>query len=381
MANNRIIRLTKIEADENGNLPTIVQLLHVGSWSTPWHGDFEITEADINEFVENNQRGIGLPEEANRRIQANYNHKTHEKGAGWVDNLRAELVNGVYSLVGDPDWTPAAKKAIEEGEYAYVSPEFNPRALPWEDPEEEWRMVANVITGVALCNNPLFKKLKKVAASERPEPKGSSKQSKQGASMSLKLEDVRILEASALTDEHKAFLETNKKDLTAEELTKFGIKADEKPADPAKKVEGAAQPVTISASELAELKAAAAQGVAAAENLSQKEASDFAAARIEAGQVKSDQKDSLVKILTASSKEARTELETFLSGLPINADINAGESGTSNTVDASASTEMFEKAEKLVADSQGKETLNTALKRVLASDKDLAARVEAERKA
>lgn len=382
MANNRFIRNIKIEADSSGAAPSTLQLLTVGSWNTPWHGDFDISLTDIDQFVTNHQANIGLPADSEGKIQVNYGHRSHDKAAGWMSNLRAEEIDGRYSLVADVEWTDEARTAIQAGEWRYISPEFNPRALPWEDPEEEWRMVANVITGAGLTNIPLFKKLKKVAASERPEPKGSSNKSNEGESMSFKLEEVRVLEASAITADQRKFLEDNKAELSADELTKFNIAAGESTeGDDPTKVEGNAQNVTISASVLAALEAKAEQGVQAAQALAQKEASDFAKARIEAGQVKSDDKEALTKILLASSGEARTDLEAFLSGLPVNADITAGEQGKSNTVDSSASDEMFEKAQKVVADSNGKTTLTTALKNVLANDSDLRDRVEAERKA
>src|SRR5690606_30477451 len=132
--------------------------------------------------------------------------------------------------------------------------------------------------------------------------------------------------------------ETHKADLTAEEREKFGIEAD---APQPTHVEGDAKSVTIDASELATLKDAAQQGVEAAQKLDQQEASDFATARIAAGQVKSDQKDALVKILTASSTEARTELENFLTGLPVNSSIAAGELGDGGKpTEASAHEEL-----------------------------------------
>lgn len=370
MANNKFIRQIKIEADDKGALPKSIQLLHTGSWNTPWHGDFEINEGDINEFVENFANGVGLPADAEGKAAINYSHYGGEKAAGWLTNVRAERVDGVLSLMGDPEWTAAGQKSLVEGEFRYISPEFNPRALPWEDPEEEWHMVANVLTGAGLTNRPLFKKLKKVAASEI---KGNEKKSNKGETMSLKLEEVRIMEASDIKDEHRAFLEDNKAQLSADELSKFGIKAD-------KVVEAQDGQVSINADELAQLKADATRGVEAAEKLAQKEASDFAAARIQAGQVKSDQKDDLVKILLASSTEARTSLESFLTGLPVNADIDGGEAGDGGKSSAKATDELFEKAEKIVADSQGKTKYNDAVKEVLASDADLRARVEAERK-
>lgn len=207
----------------------------------------------------------------------------------------SEEVDGVLSLVGDVEWTPAGAKALADGEFRYISPEFNPRALPWADPEQEWRMVANVLTGAGLTNMSLFKKLKRVAASERPEPEGRSKNINEGEPMAFKLEEVRKMEASAISADERAFLETNKMDLSADELNKFGIKADEDPAPTPEptKVEASGQAVSISASELAQLQADAAQGVAASQKLAQKEASDFANARIAAGQAKSSEKDPL----------------------------------------------------------------------------------------
>lgn len=378
MANNKFIRHIKIEADSSGALPSTIQLLHVGSWNTPWHGDFETTEGDIHEYVEHYKAGVGLPEDNDGKIQVNYSHKSHEKAAGWMSNLRAEEVDGVLSVVADITYTPAGKQALADEEFRYVSPEFNPRALPWEDPEEEWRMVANVITGAALTNIPLFKKLKKLSASERPD---SSKQRKEGEPMKFKLEEVRQKEASAITADERAFLESNKSELTVEELTKFEIKADTEGGN--QPIEAAGNQVTIDASELAELKANAARGVDAAQKLDQKEASDFAAARIAAGQVKSDQKDALVKILTASSAEARTELEAFLSGLPVNASIAAGELGNDGKpVAASAHDELNAKVvAQIAADvDAGKPRPAYAAVRasILAADTDLATRIKEE---
>lgn len=376
MANNRFIRNIKIAADEQGQLPETIQLLHVGSWNTPWHGDFEITERDIREFAENYLAGVGLPEDNDGKVQINYGHFASGKAAGWLTNIRAEYIDSVLSLVGDPEWTPAGQQSLVEGEYRYISPEFNPRALPWEDPEEEWRMVANVITGAGLTNIPLFKRLKKVAASERPD---SSKQSKQGEPMKFKLEEVRKLEASAITDDQRAFLETNKAELTKEEREKFGIKADAKPAEKKLKADTKEQ-VSISADEFAKLQADAAQGVEAAQKLAQKEASEFATDRIKAGQIKSEQKDDLVEILLASRGETRTKLESFIEGLPQDDRLQADEKGDPGKTDQQSPTEeLFERAAEAVKASEGKKTLADATKELLNTDPDLLARVNSER--
>ena len=380
MANNRFIRNIKIEADANGVAPATLQLLIVGSWNTPWHGDFEISAEDIDQFVANYKANIGLPADSEGKIQVNYGHASWDKAAGWMSNLRAEEDDGRLSLVADVEWTADALAAIKAGEWRYISPEFNPRALPWEDPEEEWRMIANVLTGAGLTNIPLFKKLKKVAASERPD---SSNKSNQGEPMSLKLEDIRTLEASAITADQRKVLEDNKAELSTEELAKFDIKADQKPADPApNNVEGDAAPVTINASELASLKAAAQQGVDASEKLAKKEASDFASARIAAGQVKSGDKETLENILLASSGESRKALEDFLTGLPVNASIGQELGDGGKALTASAHDELHTKVvEKIAADVEGGKTrpsYASVRASILASDADLRQRITEE---
>lgn len=386
MANNKFIRNIKIEADEQGNIPKVLDLLHEGSWNTPWHGDFETTRADIYEYVEHFNQKIGLPEDNDGEAPVNYSHKGDEKAGGWMKKLRAEeFADGRLHLVADFEPTPAGAKAIKDKEFKYLSPEFNPRALPWEDPEEEWRFVSNVITGAALTNIPLFKKLKKVAASERPsEPEGSSSKPKKGERMTFKLEDLRGKEASQISADERAFLEENKAELTADELRSLDIKADEQPQKPATKVEGDTKDqVTISASELAELKASASRGVEAAQKLEQKEASDFADARIAAGQVKSDEKDKLTSILLASSGDQRAAIEAFVAGLPENERLKEGsqELGDGGSDAKSAGQKLDEAARAIVkasAEAGSEKSYGDALVQARRENKELADEADQE---
>lgn len=381
MANNRIITRVNIKADAQGNAPTSIQLLHSGSWFTPWHGDFEITEGDIHEYVTNFEAGTGLVKDS-KKAPINYGHKAGEKAAAWITGLYVQEADGVTSLWGNVSWTPEGERSIKEDEYCYISPEFNPRSLPWEDPEQEWHFVPNVLTGAGLTNIPLFKKLKPVMASARPDGNNSN----QGEPMKFKLEEVRVKKASDLSADEKAFLETKKSELNEAELKSFGITADaapEKKPTAKKPVQASAVEgqVTISADALAKLQADAAQGVEAAQKLARNEASAFAVARVSAGQIKSDQKDTLVKILLASKGDTRAELETFVQGLPENKIITAGELGSGEGGEGTtASEQLTSKASKIVADSNGKVQFAEAIKQVLASDGDLRDKVNAERK-
>jgi hypothetical protein len=349
--NTRFIRNIKIEADAEGNLPKTLQLLHVGNWNTPWHGDFETTEADIHEYVANYNDGVGLPEDADGLAPVNYGHKGSEKAGGWLSNIRAEYVKDRLSVVADVEYTPAGEKALREREYRYISPEFNPRALPWEDPEQEWRFVANVITGAGLTNIPLFKKLKKVAASERPD---SSNQNNQGETMTL--EEIRAKQVAELNDEEKAFLAEHKSELTAEELKPYGLEetdeeaakaaadkeaadkaavekaaADAKAAEDQRIVEASAVLKGLTPEKLAQLQADAQAGREAKQQLAENEATTFIKASIASGRVKPDQQTDAVKLLLASKGEQRTQLEAFINGLPANKLITADELGNGKT--------------------------------------------------
>lgn len=409
MAIKAFHNLVKISADSQGNAPKTIELLRTGTWNTPWHGEFEITPDDIQQFIINADQGVGLVE-ADPKIPLNYGHRSSDKAAGWMPKLYASEDGN--ALLADPEWTPTAEQAIKDGEWSYISPEFNPRSYPWEDPEQEYNFVSNVITGAALTNIPLFKKLKPITASRLPNKKvkasaaGDSDKSK-GEHMTL--EEIRAKQVADLTNEEKSFLEEHKAELTAEELTAFGLEATDddaakaaaekeaadkaaaeeaakaeadakaaeeaQAAEEAAKIEASAKPVTIDASRLAKLEADAAAGREAQQKLAQSEASEFASARIKAGQIKSGQKADLVKILLASRGDERKTLETFLESLPVNKLIADGEIGDGGAqIVADAAQVVDERVRKVLADARtaGKsKSYAEARKEVLDADETL----------
>ena len=346
--------LVKISADAEGNAPKTIELLRTGKWNTPWHGDFEITREDIQQFVLNAANGIGLVE-ADPKIPLNYGHASYDKAAGWIPTVYAS--EDGEALLGDPEWTPAAVQAIKDGEWKYISPEFNPSSYPWEDPEEEFHFVKNVITGAALTNIPLFKKLKPIQASRLPNSKvkadatGTSDNNK-GDNMTL--EEIRAKEVAELNDEQKAFLAEHKAELSDEELEKYGLKEAEKPAGdeeekPEPKQVEASAIKGITAEELQQLRADAAAGREAQQKLAEKEARDFVAASVASGRIKSDQQESTVKMLLASKGEQRTQMEAFINGLPENKLITASEQGSGKGGDETP-VELSEEEKALASD-------------------------------
>ncbi|OLT47776.1 hypothetical protein BJF87_21410 [Gordonia sp. CNJ-863] len=395
-----------IKADQNGNAPTTINLLKAGTWNTPWHGDFELTGEDLEEMVSHFSEGVGLVAEDQPRAPVNEGHNMGGKASGWITRLYVDAVNGTAALMGDVQWTPAAVQAIKDREWSYISPEFNPRGYPWEDPEQEFTFVDNVLTGAALTNIPLFKKLKPITASRVPPSKavkasqGSDESDKHNQGERMNVEDLRTKEVKDLNDEQKQFLSDNKSELTDDERAKFGL--EDKPAETAAPETQAPEtqapapsgddPSKIEASAIAgrvtelekQLKASRDENEALRTKIETKEVDAFLEARVKAGQIKRDAKDSWSKTLLASRGDARTALETQLAALPANENIGKelGDAGTDAKIEASQELHNQVTAKLQASREAGKQlSYAAARKEILASDTALAERVKEEEEA
>lgn len=329
--------LIAIKADSEGNAPSVIEVLRVGDWHTPWHGDFQITTEDLNQFVANFQSGVGLVA-SDKQAPVNFGHFMSGEAAGWITSL--EVSEDGQALNANVEWTEDAASAIKAKKWKYISPEFNPRSWPWEDPEEEHHFVNNVVTAAALTNIPLFKKLKPITASRLPgEPVKADKSSKQEGE-SMNLEEILAKAAAERTDEEKAFLDEHKAELTEEQTKQLEAEVEvEAPATPETPKAPAAEeapeggaPVSasvqgISDAELAQLRADAKAGREAKAELERTNAAALVDSHIAAGRIKSDQKEATVKMILASQGDARTSLESFLAALPVNG-LLASEQGT-----------------------------------------------------
>lgn len=80
-----------------------------------------------------------------------------EKAVGWLTDLRV-TAHGLEALT---EWTPAGKAAVEGGEFAFWSPEWQPRHRDRRtgDVKGWW------LSGTALTNDPFFNEMPPVAAS------------------------------------------------------------------------------------------------------------------------------------------------------------------------------------------------------------------------
>lgn len=402
--NKAVQRTIKLRADKNGSVavPDSIHLMSTGHWHTPWHGAFEMTVADLGEMVTNFDLGIGLVE-GSSKAPINYGHDQGGKAAGWIVKLRVEG----EELWGDIEWTPAGRKALEEGEYRYISPEWNPRDYPWENPQIEGEFVENVFCGAALTNIPLFTKLKPVMASRDAANGTSEIKAKQGEDMDLS--EVRVKKLEELTDEEKAFLAEHKEELTDEERQAFELVDDpetpEEPETPEQEeeeapqepespeepeaagtpeepdhIEGAAKPLSITADQLAQLQADAKAGREAKEELLRVRLEASVNEHVNRGAIKADQSTEAVEILMASTDAQRDRLVKFMASLPSNELITNGEIGKDNATDVVPADQLMAKAQERVASSNGKLTLSAAIIEVAKSDPELAKQYETSQK-
>ncbi|EON33756.1 hypothetical protein GTC6_05297 [Gordonia terrae C-6] len=394
---------TPIRADKSGNVPTTINLLLTGDWKPEYHPDFELTADDLREMVTHFEQGVGLVAEDSAKAPVNYGHLAGDKAAGWMKRLFVQAVDGTVGLFADVEWTPAAEQAIKDGEWKYISPEFNTRSWPWQDPEDGLSFQVNVLTGAALTNIPLFKKLKPITASRVPPKKGveasrgSEESEKRNQGEQMNVEDLRTKEVKDLNDEQKQFLSDNKSELTDDERAKFGLEdkpvettapETQAPETPAPQGDGAPLEASAIAGRVAELekqlKASNEREEALRTKIETKEVSEFLDARIKAGQIKQDAKDSWSKTLLASRGDARTALETQLAALPANENIGKelGDAGADVKIEASQELHNQVTAKLTASREAGKHlSYAAARKEVLASDTALAERVKEEEEA
>lgn len=359
--------LVPIQADAEGNAPSVIELLRTGNWHTPWHGDFSFTTEDFQQFVTNFSDGIGLVE-GDKQAPVNFGHFMSGEAAGWIKSL--VVSEDGQALLGNVEWTDEARDAIRAKKWKYISPEFNPRSWPWEDPEEENRFVNNVLTGAGLTNIPLFKKLKPITAS-RLADKGvkasEEKPNEEGESMNIA--DILAKAVQDRTDEEKAYLNDHKAELTEDQTkqleTEAGAEVPAQGQTPAEKTGdgsitndvqkdendpegGKSAPITASAlrgmtdAELTKLAADARAGREASDKLARNEATAFVETHIAAGRIKTDQKDATVNMILASTGEARTNLETFIGNLPASP-LTASEQGNGGEGESEVTVNEHEK--------------------------------------
>lgn len=365
-----------VTADENGELPTRIQLIKAGNWPNSVKGALKISKSDLQAMADNFAAGVGRGGNKQIGLPIDFSHNEWDEAAGWINGL---VVDG-SSLYADPvEWSTDGKAAILGGMFKCISPSFYPADRGgYTDPEDyDSEAIPNTVVGAGLTNIPFFKGLSAVKADSLSDDDDDdnmifinqsviAKEDK--PAMTLILADVVAKDQKDLTQDEEKFLADHRTELTDEQKTKFNL-VDAAAVDPAKPVDAAApisaedaklladihagtlktvstEDAVISASELASLKDTA-------EQYRKEKAEEVVASHIKRGAIKADASDRWVDRLLHASKADRVELEADLTALPSN-ELLASELGDDNagTTATSAREELAQIAASKVAEAE-----------------------------
>lgn len=231
MANNKytgsfrsVVDLSILASDNNGKLPTEIQVLPKGEWLTVPYGPMSIDENVFDQMVANFDSNV------RKRVPIDVDHDGG-KAAGWIKKLINKGGEGLWAMV---KWTSYGEELLSDQQYALFSPEWS---FDYLDPEKSTHHGAVLIAG-SLTNRPLFKELKPLVANDGSKGHNSSKLtsnstivlllgSEEQKNMTIaeilakkpadRTEDeVKMLtEATDLSDEQKTQLETEKTEADA----------------------------------------------------------------------------------------------------------------------------------------------------------------------
>jgi hypothetical protein len=385
---NRIATLTAIEADSTtGAMPDRLHLLRVGQFNTEKYGMLDIKASDLQEMVLNYQKGYARPGGGTLGLPVNFRHDKGGIAAAWINGLEFD---GKDLWGTDINWSRAGQEAVANQEYKCLSSEFTPRCLGgmWVDPENTGLQAQNVFTGAGLTNIPMFTGNRPVMASaESADKADDDKQviyinAKAKESNMLTVDALRVKAAADLTDEEKVYASEHKAEFSADEQKRLGLveastttTTTPKKVD-ASQVDGTEGLVLVDAAQIKTMNDQIAEVVADNKARKHTEAETVVDAAIESGKIKADQKDAWVSMIEADATK-----KDLLEGLQGNASVSDGERGAKG---ADASDEESATSKLKVAIEAAQKEDNTlsytqAQAKVLASDKELSAAVDAER--
>lgn len=375
-------------------VPTEFEILKVGAWTTPYHGDILVMPQDLSQYLENWTNGVAVPGyPKNKKLPLNYGHESWEKAAAW---FALEIRDDTLWAV-DVVWTPAGKQSVLDGEWRHISSEFCPRGRGgWENPLNEGEYMENVMTGAALTNIPLFgAELSPIMASavgnDDKRPKVSlliASEHKEIEPMTL--EEVLQKDNDSLTDDERRLLVENEANLSTEDKTKFGFDVAPVTAPVVTKEEDKEVPTAVEP-ELANVAASIKAGthvLVKADTLSRLEETDkqyreekaeaIVNAHVARGAIKSESADSWKSRLLNASATERTQLEKDLSDLNSHELLASTVGSAENPAEtAGAAAKIQTMAEDMVkADSSM--SIKTAIEKVRSENQDLAKQYDQE---
>lgn len=389
---NTFKKAIQITANEDGSLPTEIELLQTGQWDTPWHGRISISPQDLEEYVRNFENDVRASS-STHGLPVDFEHRGSDGAAGWIMKLYVKA----NSLYGSFEWNKKGSEALLDKQYKFISPEFCPE--DYEDPEKAGNYFNNVLIAAGLTARPLFKGLKPVTANEDGNKNKKSLTANNNSNIiylseeksQMNLKDIFSKKASEFTEEEKEFIKANSDKLTDDQKKSFdflggeGKKDTKKANDDAKKEEDlkkkeakkpveAKDSVTISKAEFDALSKKADEGAEAAQKINRIEASD----RLEKAIFASDKmpitvKEDVVDFYQSLNTKQKKAFDGIVDKLPKVEMFK--EIGASDAVSGDAADQLTKKAHELQKEDSNL-TFSEALRKAGEQNPELAKKYE-----
>ena len=215
-----------------------------GTWHgenlRPIGGSITIDDAMLSEMVAN-WRAAGAPPlpvyKTHGHLDADVSALERaelSKAYGYLTDFRVTAAG----LEAKTEWTPAGKRMVDEGEFAFWSPEWQPqhRDRRTGDLKGWW------LSGTALCSNPFFQEMPPVAAATNPTEQPAAQEQHPMNEEQLKALRAKLgLAAGATVEEVLAAAEKRTNDVAT--LTAQAAKAPDTKALVAEAVKAAVEPM------------------------------------------------------------------------------------------------------------------------------------------
>lgn len=149
----RGLSFSDIGGVENGR--SEIQVLRTGTRKHPSYGEFSISEADLDQFIQNfkeNKRGVD--------ICVDVDHDPGHKAVGRYKDLYKKGTNAVFAVV---EWTNQWLELLKDKTYRYFSPELH---FEFQD-EMTGETIRNLLVGGGITNRPFFKGMQALTMSEQ----------------------------------------------------------------------------------------------------------------------------------------------------------------------------------------------------------------------
>lgn len=257
-------------AEKVEEMPKEIMLVPIGAWDTTKYGRVEVTKADVEmmkrNFDANVRKGVMID------IEHRQNTTYGEQAGGWIKAVEVRATGEDKGLwATEIEWTSIGEELVKGKIYKFLSPEFD---VVHVDPENENRVLENVLIATTLCNRPLLKEIPALTFSEgknlTANPNGvilfiePDNSTQQGPTNMPTFEDAlkKLMAGETITADEKSLLEQNKEKMNDEQQIKAGFKVEAKETKPSDGGIGGKQDevTTISATELAELRKSAQEG-------------------------------------------------------------------------------------------------------------------------